>query len=256
MPVFRVNNFVDAYRLRARSEDIHDLAARSNKKALTDFVSREISKALNLEPNDVLVDIGCGDGSLLKIVRGHVSQCIGTTGSIEEKTRLESAIPGVSFIASPAQQLPLASAIASKVVCNATLFYLPSENDVQAALREMARIAMPGATVWVGEIPDVDEFRHYGMYCGTSMLEFLWHLLKRNGIRSFLGMIRRWAKALVGREQIVLNSARIFYASPQKLITLAESCGLRIKTYFRHMQLDDGGNVIHSEFRYDYVFTV
>jgi SAM-dependent methyltransferase len=255
MPVVRINNYIDAYRLRAQCEDIHELAARPNKRNLTEFVNRYILEALELSQDDVLVDIGCGDASLLRMAAGQASKCIGIVGTAEERARLESVFPHLCFIASGAQQLPLESGSASKIVCNATLFYLPSESDVQASLREMARIARPGATIWVGEIPEIDEYAHYGMYRGTSMPAFLLHLLKHNGFRAVLGMCRRWLVAVGGSERIVLNSAGIFYAGPEKMIALAEVCGLRLKTYFRHKDLDEQGHIVDSKFRYDYIFT-
>jgi SAM-dependent methyltransferase len=256
MPVFRINNYLDAYRLRAQCEDIHELAARPNKRAVTQFVNRQILEAIQPGPDDVLVDIGCGDATLLKTAYGRAGKCIGIVGTVEEKIRLEGATPGVCFIASDARELPLESASASKIVCNGTLFYFPTAKEVQAALREMARIARPGATIWVGEISVVDEYAHYGMYRGNSMTAYLWHLLRHHGLRSFLGMIRRWLKAVAGSEQIVLNSAGIFYAGPEKMVSLAESCGLRLKTYFRHKRLDKERRVVDSEFRYDYIFSI
>jgi ubiquinone/menaquinone biosynthesis C-methylase UbiE len=256
MPVVRVNNYLDSYKLRARSEDIHELAARPNKSWQTEFVNRQILNAIQLAPDDVLVDIGCGDASLLRMAKGQVSKCIGIVGSVEEQKRLESAFPGLSFTASHAQSLPLDSACASKIVCNAMLFYLPSEDDIQAALREMARIAGPGAMIWIGEIPEIDEYARYGIYRGTSMLAFLGHLMKHNGLRAVAGMVRRWLKAVAGSEQIVLNSAEMLYMEPEKMLQLAENCGLSLRTYFRHRELDESRGVVDSKFRYDYVFTV
>jgi SAM-dependent methyltransferase len=255
MPVLRVNNYLDDYRLRAQSKDIHELAGRPNKNATTEFVNRQILDAIEPSPVDVLVDIGCGDASLMKMADGRVLECIGITSTAEEKARLESALPNLRFIASTAQDLPLESGSVSKVVCNGVLILVPDEVDVRASLREMARIARSGATIWVGEIPEIDEYLHYGMYRGNSMLAFLWHLLRHNGLRSFLGMVRRWLKAVTGSERIILYSAGIFCASPEKMISLAQDCGLRLKTYFRHKELDQGGNVVDSEFRYDYIFT-
>lgn len=125
---------------------------------------------------------------------------------------------------------------------------------MKAGLREIARIARPGATIWIGEVLDVDECEHYGMYRGHSMLAFLWHVLMHNGVRSFLGMLRRWFRAIFGDEQIVLNSARFFFVTPQKLIGLAEGCGLQLKSYSRPTVVDHAGNVRESELRYDYIF--
>jgi ubiquinone/menaquinone biosynthesis C-methylase UbiE len=256
MPVLRINNYADAYRIRAGSEDLHELAARPNKKAVTEFVNRRILEALHPAPDDVLVDIGCGDASLLRMAEGQAAKRIGIVATVEEKVRLEASFPDLCFIASTAQRLPLEPGSAAKVVCNTTLLYLPSENDVLAALREMSRISRSGAMIWVGEIPEIDEYAHYGMYRGNSMAGYLWHLLTHNGLRTFLGMMRRWLKAIIGSEQIVLNSAGLFFAGPEKMISLAKSGGLRLQTHFRHQELDTEGKVVDSRFRYDYIFTV
>jgi ubiquinone/menaquinone biosynthesis C-methylase UbiE len=256
MPVLRINNYNDAYRIRAACEDIHELAARPNKKPLTEFVNQRILKALELAPDDVLVDIGCGDASLLRMAEGHAARTVGIVATREERLKLGLSFPDLHFVAGQAQNLPLESGIASRVVCNATLHYLPSANEVRAALREMSRISRPGAMIWVGEIPEIDEYAHYGIYRGNSMFAYLWHLLRNNGLRTFLGMTRRWVKAVAGSEQLVLNSAGLFYAAPEKVISLAESSGMRLKTYFRHKEVDGEGKVVDSPFRYDYIFTV
>jgi hypothetical protein len=187
---------------------------------------------------------------------GRVAKCIGISASVEEQKKLEVAFPRFTFIASLAQSLPLDSASASKIVCNATLFFLPSENDIQAAMGEMARIARPDATIWIGDMPEIDEYEYYGIYRGASMLGLLQHLLKNNGPRAAAGMIRRWLKTVVGSEKIVLNSAGMFYAGPEKMLHLAVISGLKLKQYFRHTELDEGGKIVQSKFRYDYIFTV
>lgn len=87
------------------------------------------------------------------------------------------------------------------------------------------------------------------------MIGLLWHLLRHNGIRSFLGLLRRWLMAVIGSERIVLNSAGMFHASPDRIQAMAEKCGLRLETFFRHEELDRVGNVVNSKFRYNYIFT-
>src|SRR5215472_18299764 len=84
MPVLRVNNYVEAYRQRALCKDIHELAGRPNKNATTEFVNRQILEAIQPTRSDVLVDIGCGDASLLKMADGRVLECIGIAGTPEE----------------------------------------------------------------------------------------------------------------------------------------------------------------------------
>jgi SAM-dependent methyltransferase len=255
MPVLRVDNYIDAYRIRAKAADIHELAGRPEKQALTEFVNHCILDTLRPGPFDVVVDVGCGDGTFLKVASSAAQKCVGITPTEEEKAALQRTFPLGAFEVGTVQSLPLPSETASKVVCNAVLIYLGSVNEIKASLRELARIARPSATVWIGEIPEIDEYAHYGMYRGTSMRAFLWFLLRNHGLRSFLGMCRRWLMAAVGKEQIILNSAGLFYASPATIIALAEECGLHLKTYFRHKELDERGRPIDSNFRYDYIFT-
>src|SRR5215469_14060353 len=140
MPVIRVDNYIDAYRLRSQAEDVHELAARPDKKWVTEFVNRQILEVLQPGPDDLVVDIGCGDGALLRMLGGNIKS-VGIVATIEEERRLESAYPSLSVKAGDMRALPLESGIASRIVCNAALIYLPSESDVRAALCEMKRIA-------------------------------------------------------------------------------------------------------------------
>jgi ubiquinone/menaquinone biosynthesis C-methylase UbiE len=256
MPILRVDNYIDAYRLRAHADDIHEMAARPDKRALTEFVNRRILEMIQPDENDCLVDIGCGDASLLRMMAGRTASSIGIVSTADEKQRLEDEFPALSIKAGDARSLPLDAACASKIVCNAVFMYLGSESDVKAAVDEIARIARPGAIIWIGEVPEIDEYEFYGMYRGHSMPAFLWHLLRQSGLRSSLGMIRRWLKAVLGKEQIVLNSAGMFYGSPEKLLQLGGTAGLKLKTYFRHKELGLQGQIVDSQFRYDYLFTV
>lgn len=253
MAVIKVSDYVEAYRLRALSPDIHRLTAR-NSIAQTEYALSQILERMDLNPEDHLVDIGCGDGSLLRMAEGRVSGRIGIVPTQEEKLRVESAVSGASVLMGLAQELPLNAGIATKIVCNGVLIYLRSDDEVRSALREMHRIALPGATIWIGEMPEVDEYTKYGRYAGNSMTGLLWHLLRYQGLRAFLGMCRRWLRASMGRDQIVLNSAGLYYTDPAKMIRMAESCGLGLRTYFRHKDLDDQGNVVDSKYRYDYIF--
>jgi hypothetical protein len=58
--------YIDAYGEKAEAADIHLMSWRSRKE-LTDFICKQILAAINPRSDDFLVDIGCGDGSLLKM---------------------------------------------------------------------------------------------------------------------------------------------------------------------------------------------
>ncbi len=253
MPVIKVSSHIEAYRIRAADSDLHQLAGRGIKEAVTEFVNAKILKRLELTPDDILVDIGCGDGCLLRKAEG-VAARIGIVGSREESERLQKAIPEVEFRPGLVQKLPVETASATKVVCNSVLVLMRSEQEIVDALREIARIARPGAIMWVGEIPTADEYQAFRMYRGTSVAGMLWFLLWNHGLRTFLGMCRKLRRAWFGDEQIVLNSAGLYHAASDHFIALGEGCGLHVEDYFKHQELNSAGEPIDSKFRFNYIF--
>ena len=205
MPIIRVSSAVEDYRLKALRPQAHQMAGRGENQTLTKFVNSRILNHLALESTDVLVDIGCGDGYLLRN-SSQVSNRIGTVGSSDERERLQQEMPDVTLKIGLAQSLPLETDTASKIVCNAVLMYLRGESEVAAALGEISRIARQNATIWIGELPTVDEYFEYRIYLGDSIYGLLWHCLSKHGVRTFLGMCRKLLKSLLGNEQLVLNS--------------------------------------------------
>src|SRR3954453_14645597 len=147
MPIIRLNNYVDVYKLRSHSSDLHSLAVRDGRQAVTKFVNSQILERVAAKPDDVLVDVGCGDGCLLKKA-DKIRTRIGTVSSQDECDRLRKEIPGVNFKASLIYALPLETATADVIVCNAVLPYLQSTENVEKALCGLARIAKPNGKVW------------------------------------------------------------------------------------------------------------
>jgi len=253
MPIVKVDSYVEGYRLRSHAPELHTLAARDGRENVTDFVNGRILQQIDPQPAEVLVDIGCGDGCLLRKAV-HVQTRIGTVGTRDERERLQKAIPDVSFKVGLAHDLPLETASADKVVCNGVVMYLGTEERVTLALREMRRIAKPDALVWIGELPAVDEYSEYKMYLGDSVLGLLWHCLSKLGWRTFLGMCRKLLKAAFGGEEVILNSASLYYSIPEHFIALAKNCGLKLESYTKHRELDRQGSEMESPYRYNYIF--
>ncbi len=254
MPIVKVNDFVGFYRHLAAQSDVHALSGRGDEFAATEFASRRILEALDLGPEDSLLDVGCGDGCLLRLAEPLVQQVVGTVPNVEERLKLEREIPNVSFHVGVAQRLPLAAELFSRIVCNGVLILLGSEDAVVSALKEIARVARPQARVWLGEIPSADELSKFGKYKGNSVSGYLWHQLRRNGMRTFLGSVKEVGVALAGRHTLMLNSASIFYAPPEKFISMAAECGLRPVSHFKHQRLDPSGKIVESPYRYNYLF--
>ena len=255
MPILRINDNVEFCRYLATSPDIHVMSGRGDDLKGTEYANTGVLEKLGLAADDTLLDIGCGDGCLLRMAEGRVSERVGIVPTAEERSKLKIVFPDVQFLVGMVQRLPLDSASFSKVVCNGVLLLLNGDDAAISALKEIARVAKPGARLWLGEIPSANELPHFKVYRGNSILGFLQHELRRKGIRPFLSSVRSVGSAFLGRQTLLLNSASIFHASPEKFIGMAAHVGLHLETYFKYQRLDRSGNIIESPFRYNYIFT-
>src|SRR5947209_20259312 len=115
MAIVRITNYLEDYRLRALSPDFHEMAGRDGKHLLTEFVNSRIADQMDFGPDDVLVDIGCGNGKLLVMAGAGVRARIGILPTQEEQSRVQREIPAVDIRVGVAQKLPLESQCASKI---------------------------------------------------------------------------------------------------------------------------------------------
>ena len=257
MPILKINCAVERYRYLAKPDfGIHKLAGHGDDgEPNVHFLSSRILDVLKPDENDVVVDIGCGDGHLLASAAELGSLCIGVIPTEEEQTKLQSTIPGVTFTVGLAQKLPLAPQTASKIVCNGVLLLLESQENVTSALQEIARIAIPGARIWIGEVPSADEFSAFHVYNRGSVVGLLWHELSDKGLRSFLSTLKLALKSMLTKETLLINSYGLFYSPPESFIHVAEECGLRIENCSKHVSLNGSGKPVQSLYRYNYIFT-
>jgi len=254
MPVLRMSSHIEYYRYLAGQSKIHRLAGRGDDRATTQFANARLLEVLELEQQDVLLDVGCGDGSLLKQADGLVHARIGITPTDEEMQLLEMTVPRVTFLRGEVNEIPLEPASASKIVCNSVLLLLDSEAGVRKALGEISRVARRGSIICLGEIPAADELAYFHKYRGNSVIGFVTHELKKKGVRAFLSSVREAGDALLGEHTLVLNSANVYHAAPDRFIEMAAEQELHMVRIFKHVRLDASGVVVESPLRYNYLF--
>jgi ubiquinone/menaquinone biosynthesis C-methylase UbiE len=141
--------------------------------------------------------------------------------------------------------LPLGSGTASVVVCNSVLLVVP-RSKIPDSLREIHRIARPGARVYLGEIPFVAG--RSGEQQSKGAWETLSDLYRKHGFRTWLGMLRRmiyWK--LMGQPMIIYDGAAIsFYASAEEFVEMARNAGLRLIRYWQHDYPNTRNNYLFS----------
>lgn len=230
--------------------DLHRLAGRGPFKAVTEFVNRRIFEELAFRPEDQFVDIGCGNGFLLRLAIGcGVRSAIGLNATEEEVKPLRAL--GLDVRLGRTDSIPLPDASASVVTCNSVLLLVP-EAMMPQSLREIARICKPNARVWLGEIPRVEEVTSVPKH--KSIPAMMWWLLRKRGFRSFVGMCRRLLSGEQRGPLLVNLHAAIFFAPPEAFIKMAEDAGLRIERHFPHQTIDKNQQSHFSKTRHDYLF--
>lgn len=97
-----------------------------------------------------LADIGCGTGYHLKRYQERGFEITGVDGSEEMLKQARLANPGIEFIKTDVDEIPLPSATYDYVMCIEVLRYLP---DILPSLKEMKRIMKPGGTALITAAP-------------------------------------------------------------------------------------------------------
>lgn len=232
--ITRSDDYVEYCRETAKhARDPHDLALRGkNKQEITRLIHERIAESVDLHAGDDLVDIGCGDGTLLRMAeRVGAHTATGLLATEEEVAVLRRL--GLNAKQGLTDQLPIADASASVVVCNSVLLVVPREK-IPASLLEIHRIAKPGARIFLGEIPYVQPYDPSPHF--KTRKELLSHLYRKNGLRTWFGMLRRMAWWQLNGTRPVLNSGTTisFWATAEEFIAMAQAAGLSLIRYWQH----------------------
>jgi SAM-dependent methyltransferase len=219
MPIIKTSNHVEEYAARARYFPPAEMTGRGSQ-TLTLTVSQNLLGYMGAVPDGTILDVGCGDGTLISLLKGDR---IGVSPSTEEIEQLRSLWPNVSFEVALAQTLPLRDASISVLVCNGVLLALETEEEVCKALAEFARVCRANAAVFLGEIP-VEPVR--SQYRHDSVPIWLWTLLTRSGPKNFLAGVRDVARATFTDTPLLFYPERWFYCPREKFISLAGEYGL------------------------------
>jgi len=225
------------------ARDPHDLALRGGKAhEITRLTHERIVEVTNLRAEDDLLDIGCGDGILLRMANAiGVHSAIGLLATEEEVAVLRPF--NLNVRQGFTDQLPVPDCAASVIVCNSVLLIVPREK-IPASLQEIHRVAKPAARIFIGEIPVHKQNDPTPQF--TTRGELLSHLYHHNGLRAWFGMVRRMAWWQITGTPAVINpgTATTFWASPEEMIALAESAGLLLVRYWQHEHISTRNNYL------------
>jgi ubiquinone/menaquinone biosynthesis C-methylase UbiE len=130
----------DAWAAAGRDADM----ARGHRRT-----TRRIVESWSFGPDDVVVDVGCGNGWALRWCRDRgagAGHGVDVSPGMVARAQALTDDPALRFSVGQAASLPLEEATASHVLSVEALYYTP---DPGAALREWARVARPGGQLGI-----------------------------------------------------------------------------------------------------------
>jgi SAM-dependent methyltransferase len=268
MTLYRARDFIDAYRVRSMSPDINDLSGRDGRSDITLHVSNMLAEELNILPQEVIADIGCGDGTFLKVAmkRGlPPEQLRGVLPTQEEVQRVNDHLllefpqlkSGLVFVGvSDSTSLPSGSV--DKCVCNGVFLLLPDEAKAIASFNEFARITRRGGVVLIGEVPDIDEATIsnplQSQHAPSSALNRAWRVLVGLGLREAIFRLKRRLMVTFDRRVHLISPPTTFWMLPSDFEEMGRSAGFVLIRKQRSPSLSLSGQPTENEYRWNYLF--
>lgn len=255
MAIIKTSNYVDVYRIKALSKDIEAMSGRDRRS--TDFVINRISSILNFQPEDSVLDIGCGDGTLLTRNADIIKYGMGVVPTDLEVDRLNNtyAISNIKFSKGLSNSLNERDGVFTKVICNSVIFILPSYEDLEKTISEISRVTKVGGTVYLGEVMIEDELAVARKEYGDSLLRWLIFTLRRRGSKAFFSAIKTLLKSLVSSEPFIIAPKKLLIVSPEEFIELCSKFKLKLIETSIHQLRSDNDEIYELPSRMNFLFS-
>ena len=255
MPILKVRGAVEKYKVLSNyvnKDNLHWLNGRGPEKSKTKFRNYTIfDKIKNFGfKGETMVDVGCGDGSLLEIFSAHFDSLIGITPTIDECAAISryKSSRNVSYKVSLSDNLDIKTESVDLLVCNNVLHGIGScEKLFRDSLQEFSRVLKREGVLFLGELPCADEYKNRSY--GTSVINYLIHLFKRTSPKFCARELNRMIISSFTKRPYILQPQNGFYCDVGRAILELRSAGMLIQFVDESDKNADGSKVK----RYDYV---
>ena len=219
-------NFWDQF---ARSEDPHQQVARISKNDLpVDIVARithYIMEQLEINENDHVLDVCCGNGVITKELANHCEHVTGVDLSPVQIENARETVPeNVTLIEGDGLELSsLVPGQFDKALCYFSFQYFDTYRKGKQAIAEMAKVLKPGGKIFLGDVPDYDKRKAFYQTWDALLKNKIDRLLDRDAMGKF------W--------------------QVEELDRICQESGLR----GQYMKQPEG--MLYSHYRFDYLIT-
>ena len=233
------------------TNDIHYLSGRGDRKDRTECMNNLICERMEFSANDRVLDIGCGDASLLTTIAPRVNDAVGTVLTEEERDRLQRANDRceISFYTASFDDLSVIPGLFDRIVVNSALHIVSSPQAGRRAMKNIAAKLVDGGYLWIGDVPSKSHTRREF----TSRLEAITYVTRKYGKKFALKfarhMWRHWDRA----SPIVEKPAFLWILRPEEMVSGANDCGLVIAGLWGCFELT-GDDFYKLQNRVSYLF--
>jgi SAM-dependent methyltransferase len=208
-------------------QNIHALSGRRSRPDMTAKANEAILRHLNFAPGDRVLDIGCGDASLLSSITIPVS-AVGTVVSEAEREVLAAndALKNFSFRAASFDDLWNLPGPFNCIVANGCLHFAFTKEHGLRVLEDITKLLAPGGKLWLGELLAK---RQAQPHLFSSTREAIRHVYRMHGLRFTLAFLRHLLKHRRRAGRIVEMPPRLWYVTRQEIPEIADRLGLKVE---------------------------
>ncbi|HUX02178.1 MAG: methyltransferase domain-containing protein [Phycisphaerae bacterium] len=128
----------------------------------TKLIAEDVARKLELGPEDDLLDVGCGSGLLLSLLRTRCRSAVGVDFASGQLALGRGHFPELAFAAAAAEELPFPDGRFSRLLCYGVWHYV---EKWQATLDSFLRLLRRPGIVLIGDVPSLrHKWRLYLQY--------------------------------------------------------------------------------------------
>lgn len=119
-----------------------------------DLMVSTINNGLELKSSDLLADLGCGGGWILKRLKPSVRDVVGLDFSLSMLNKAKSFYPSGNFVCGEIGKLPFKDQSVEKALSYFVFLNFMDDRFVEQAMRDVFRVIKKGGRALIGQLPD------------------------------------------------------------------------------------------------------
>ena len=128
-------------------------------QAQADFFVRQVSREVTFGPEDVVLDIGCGNGHVIAALAGRVKEAHGADTSqvsVDQSAARYASVPNLHFHTLPPDDYLALDALpmrgVTRMLCVSVVQYYKSIDELRGLIARAKSIAAPGCLLLVADL--------------------------------------------------------------------------------------------------------